>query len=122
MGNREIRTRLAIDGEKQYKDSIANINAALKSMNSEMAAVTAKYKGNEDGIEALSAQSEILNKQYAEQLKKMEELEKAHKNAVKQVGEEDKRTQQWAQSVTTRRRAWPIWTGRWKRCGVRLTH
>lgn len=99
MSTREIKTRLSIDGEKQYKDSIANINAALKSMNSEMAAVTAKYKGNEDSIEALSAQSDVLNKKYAEQLKKLEEMEKAHKNAAKQVGDEDKRTRSWAESV-----------------------
>jgi phage-related minor tail protein len=99
MAKREIKTTLAIDGEKQYKDSIASINAALKTLNSEMAAVTAEYKGNEDSIEALSARGDVLNKQYAEMAKKLEQLEKAHKNAAKQAGDDDKRTQEWARSV-----------------------
>jgi phage-related minor tail protein len=99
MPTRDIRTRLAIDGEREYKASLDSINTGLKTLNTQMSAVSAQYKGNGDSLEALNSKEELLNKQYTEQLKKLEVLEKAYANASGKVGENDKRTQQWAQSV-----------------------
>ncbi len=96
---RTIGARVVIDGEKESKATIASINTGLKTLKSQMAAVSAEYKGNEDGVDALNAKNELLKKQYEQTIKKLEELEKAHANAAKQVGEEDNRTQKWAQSV-----------------------
>ena len=35
MANREIKTKVAIDGEKEYKESLKNINSALGTLKSE---------------------------------------------------------------------------------------
>lgn len=99
MPKRHIGTKLTIDGEREYKKSIQSINSGLRTLNTQMSAVTAQYKDNGDSVEALNTKSSLLNQQYEEQRKKLETLEKAHKNALDQVGEEDKRTQKWAQSV-----------------------
>lgn len=99
MPKRDIRTKLALDGEREYKAGVQSVNASIKTLNTEMLAINARYKDNSNSIEALNAKNTVINQQYQEQQKKLELLEAAHKNATKQLGEEDKRTQRWAQSV-----------------------
>ena len=71
-----IRTRLSIDGEKQYKEACSSINKSLSLLNSEMKLVTAEYKNNADSTEALKAKQDILQRTYEEQAKKVAETEK----------------------------------------------
>ena len=96
---RDIKTTLKWDGEKEYKQSISQINTGLKTLSTEMRAVSSEYKDNSTSIEALNAKSQILNQQYEEQQKKLKVLESAYKEASEKLGESDKKTQGWAQSV-----------------------
>ena len=45
MANREIKTKVAIDGEKEYKESLKNINSALGTLKSELKLVESQYAG-----------------------------------------------------------------------------
>lgn len=75
----QIKTTVAVDGEKEYKQACKDIGAALKEMGSEMKLVAAQYADNANGIEALTKKQDILNRELEEQEKKIKAAEKALK-------------------------------------------
>ena len=83
MANREIKTKVAIDGEKEYKESLKNINSALGTLKSELKLVESQYAGQPDSYAALSAKGDVLSRMYDQQKEKVkaaaEQLEKAKK-------------------------------------------
>ena len=72
-----IKTKLAFEGEAEYKKACSEINSSLYTMSNEMKLVTAQFADNAKSTEALTAKQEILQRQYAEQQKKVEETRKA---------------------------------------------
>lgn len=81
MATRVISTKLAIEGESEYRQSVANINNSLKTLRSELALVESQFQDNKNSTEALSAKSEVLARIQAEQRNKVEETAAALKNA-----------------------------------------
>lgn len=83
MANREIKTKVAIDGEKEYKESLKNINSALGTLKSELKIVESQYAGQANSYAALSAKGDVLSRTYDQQKEKVkaaaEQLEKAKK-------------------------------------------
>jgi len=83
MANREIKTKVAIDGEKEYKESLKNINSALGTLKSELKLVESQYAGQANSSAALSAKGDVLSRMYDKQKEKVkaaaEQLEKAKK-------------------------------------------
>lgn len=83
MANREIKTKVAIDGEKEYKESLKNINSALGTLKSELKIVESQYAGQANSYAALSAKGDVLSRMYDQQKEKVkaaaEQLEKAKK-------------------------------------------
>ena len=83
MANREIKTKVAIDGEKEYKESLKNINSALGTLKSELKLVESQYAGQANSYAALSAKGDVLFRMYDQQKEKVkaaaEQLEKAKK-------------------------------------------
>ena len=55
MATRTVKTKLEIDGEKQYKESVKEINQSLGVLNSEMKKTTAQFQDNTKSVEALKA-------------------------------------------------------------------
>lgn len=82
-----IKTRLAFDGEAEYKAACKELNSNLKLLGSEMKLVTAEYKNNAKSTEALKAKQDVLQRTYDEQAKKVEETEKALKAMREAQGE-----------------------------------
>ena len=80
MANREIKTKVAIDGEKEYKESLKNINSALGTLKSELKLVESQYAGQANSYAALSAKGDVLSRMYDQQKEKVkaaaEQLEK----------------------------------------------
>ena len=74
-----IKTRLAFDGEAEYKAACKELNSNLKLLGSEMKLVTAEYKNNANSTEALKAKQDVLQRTYNEQAKRVAETEKALK-------------------------------------------
>ena len=82
-----IGPKIGIDGEREFRQQLKNINDTYKALQAETKAVTKAFdaQGDEQGkLEALSKQ---LNKQIEEQQKKQALLEDAVKKATAQFGE-----------------------------------
>ena len=74
MAKRTISTRLAIEGEAQYKQAIAAINAELRNHKSALDLVLSQYKNNANSMEALQAKQKALSDLQATQTNKVKEL------------------------------------------------
>ena len=69
MATRDIKTRLKLEGEAEYKRSLGELDAPLKTLKTEMNKVSAEYEGNANSIEALSAKNDVYEKQLEVQRK-----------------------------------------------------
>lgn len=87
--------RLGIEGEKDFKQALSDINKNFKVLGSEMKLVASQFEKNDNSISALSSRNEVLNKQIDAQKNKIETLRAALKNASESFGENDKRTKNW---------------------------
>lgn len=99
MATRDIKTRLKLEGEAEYKKQLGDIDSTLKVLRSEMKKVSAEYEDNADSLEALSKKNEIYEKQLEEQQKKVSTLREVLEKAADAWGETDRRTQSWAQRL-----------------------
>ncbi len=87
MATRSISTKLAIDGESEYRASLSRINTELKTLQSELRLTESRYQTNANSMEALSAKGDALANLYKAQKEKVEELKSALENAKKAEGE-----------------------------------
>ena len=76
MAIRTAKLRVELDGEKKYKEAIAEINRESKTLGAEMKKLAAEYKGNEDSIEALTKKQTLLDRALLESKAKVEETRK----------------------------------------------
>lgn len=81
MGTRTISTKLAIEGEAQYKQAVASCNSELKMLKSGLALVESEFRNNANSMEALTAKGNALGAVYDKQLEKVADLEAALLNA-----------------------------------------
>lgn len=81
MAQRTISTRLAVEGESQYRAAISNVNAELKNMQSALKMTESQYASNANSIEALTAKSTALNNLLGVQKVKVAQVEAGLKNA-----------------------------------------
>ena len=82
MAVRTISTKLAIEGEAQYKKAISECNSALSMLKSSLSLVESEFRDNANSMEALTAKSSALDAVYEKQREKVSELEKALANAL----------------------------------------
>lgn len=87
--------KLGIEGEKEFKQALTDINKNFKVLGSEMKLVASQFDKNDNSVEALTARNEVLNKQIDAQKSKIESLRSALKNASESFGENDRRTKEW---------------------------
>lgn len=99
MATPRIGTKLAIEGEKEYKQAISEINSGLKELNSEMKLTTKQFEDNSDSMDAMSKVSDVLERQILSQKEKIAMLEEALKHAARAFGESDTRTIDWRTSL-----------------------
>lgn len=95
----DIGPVIGIEGEAQFRKAINDINTNMKTLGTEMDAVSSKYDKNDKSAEALTAQNGVLNKQIDEQKQKLDQLKKGLEASADKYGENDKVTQGWQQSV-----------------------
>lgn len=87
--------KIGVEGEKEFKKALADINSQFKVLGSEMKLATSQFDKNESSVESLTSKNEVLTKQIDAQKEKIETLRKALQNASDSFGENDRRTQQW---------------------------
>lgn len=98
-GSNTFGGTIKLEGEKEYRKAISQINSDLKVLASEMGKVTAEFGKNNKSVSSLSSQSKVLNEQIKNQKEKIELLKEALKNATESFGENDRRTQAWAEKL-----------------------
>ena len=96
MAVRKVSARVEIDGEREYKAALSDLNNGNRVLASEMRKLQAEYKGNAESTEYLTKRGEVLERQLLQQKDKVETLRQALNNAARQYGEADSRTQAWA--------------------------
>jgi len=87
--------RIGIEGEKEFKKALKEIDQSFKVLGSEMKLVDSQFEKNDKSIQALSARNTVLNKEIEAQKGKLDTLRSALDNAAESFGETDKRTQNW---------------------------
>lgn len=95
----DIGPRVGIEGEKEFKSAISGINRTLKTMGTEMRAVTSAYDRNDKSAENLTAQNEVLTKRIDAQKQKLSELKAMLDKSKSAYGENDAQTQKYQQQV-----------------------
>ena len=99
MPTASIKTNIKLDGEKEYKAAVGEINTALGTLDSKLKLLKNTYAENKDNVEGLTKINETLNEKIHTQKEKISALEDALKNAAQEYGESDARTQKWQQQL-----------------------
>lgn len=73
----QIKAKIALTGEKEYREACKEIDLSMRQINSEMRLSTATFAENSKSTKALTEKQSILNKKLDEQSKQAEEAEKA---------------------------------------------
>lgn len=87
--------KIGLEGEKEFKKALSEINQSFKVLGSEMRLVQSQFGKNDNSVEALTARNQVLNKEIEAQKQKIETLKAALENAATSFGENDRRTQNW---------------------------
>lgn len=95
MATPGINTKVKLDGEKEYRAALAQINAALKELGAEMRGVEQDFSDNADSAEALSATNDVLSRKIETQKEKIATLQEVLQKSGEAYGEADKRTIDW---------------------------
>jgi len=95
MGYENFGLKIGVEGEKQFKQALSDINQSFKVLGSEMQLVTSQFDKNDKSAAALTSRNEVLNKEIDQQKDKISTLRAALENAASSFGESDRRTQNW---------------------------
>lgn len=87
--------KIGIEGEREFKNAIREINQSFKVLGSEMNLVASQFDKQDKSVEAVTARNRMLSKEIDAQKEKISTLEKALANAASSFGETDRRTQSW---------------------------
>lgn len=99
MAVRVISTRLALDGEKEFKQQMSSVNSELRTLKTELSYTEAAFRGQANTMEALSEKQRILTGMTDQQREKIRALERALQDASDAYGDSDKRTDGYRQSL-----------------------
>lgn len=97
--NRPVGIDITVQGERSFRASLSEINAALRVNNAELEAVKEAYKGNEDGIDGLTAKQDALNRSINTQKERLGVLEDALEKTSEKYGDADTRTLRMRESL-----------------------
>lgn len=99
MATRVISTRLAVDGEAEFKKQMSSVNGELRNLKTEMQLVDAEFKGQANTMDYLSKKDKILRNEMEQQTEKVRALETALEDATTAYGEADSRTDKYKQQL-----------------------
>lgn len=85
--NLELKTRIGVDGETTYKQSLNSIASSLRVMKAEMAATQSAFGDNANSIEALTAKQRALQDQQEKHAEKVKLLKEMLELAKQEFGE-----------------------------------
>ena len=92
--------KLAVEGEREFKKAIAEINAQIKANAAELKLLTAQYGAADTGMEKLTANQKALEEGLALQGQKVSALREQYEKASATYGETDVRVVKLKTSLT----------------------
>lgn len=100
MATRTVSTKLAVEGESQYKQAIKNISSELTTLDSRLKLVQSEFAGQQNSMEALRAKSKALAEVQAAQAEKVKTLKEAYTNAKTALEEYASKNESLKQALT----------------------
>lgn len=94
-----IGPKIGIDGEAEFRKNLNSISQQLKTLGTEMKAVTSAFDANDKSQENLANQSQVLTEQISLQEKRIEEIQKALDHARSNYAENSNEVQRWQQAM-----------------------
>lgn len=95
----DIGPKIGIDGEKEFRDALKSMGQQLKTLGTEMKAVTSAFDADNDSQKKLASQSDILSRQLEVQQQRITEIQKALDYARQNYAENSNEVQRWQQSL-----------------------
>ena len=96
---RKVGARVELDGEKEYKQALQELNTGNKTLASEMRKLQAEYKGQTESTEFLTKKGELLDQMLLQQQDKVKKLREAVQQMAEKYGEADSKTQSYIQQL-----------------------
>ena len=96
---RNVGAKVVLDGEKEYKQALQELNTGNRTLASEMRKLQAEYKGNTESTEYLTKAGELLERQLLQQQDKVQKLREAVAYAAQEYGEASETTQKYMQQL-----------------------
>lgn len=93
MAKTDIGPKIGIDGEREFRRQIGQINTDLKTLASETKLVTSAFAGNEQSTEALTEKNAVLSNSLDKLNEKLRLQSQELAKLQSAYGEQDKRTQ-----------------------------
>lgn len=94
-----IGAKIGLEGEAEFRQALSGIDTGLKTLRTEMTAVTSGFDRSDKSVQKLSAQNEVLTKTIEAQKNKVNELQKQVEKSAAAYGEADSRTQKYQQQL-----------------------
>lgn len=95
MADSTLGLKIGLEGEREFKKAIADINREMRVLGSEMKVVASQFGKNATDADALTARNQVLGKEIEAQRSKIQALKAALDNASASFGQSDSRTQNW---------------------------
>lgn len=95
----QIGPKIGIEGENEFRQTIKDINMNIKTLGTEMKAVTSTFAGQEKSVQSLSAENDVLGRTVDALEDKLAMQKKMLQEAAKAYGEASGKTQGWRQQV-----------------------
>lgn len=107
--------KLAVEGEKEFKKALADINAQIKVNKSELKLLTAEYEINEDKLGNLQQKQGVLASAMEDQAKKVKIAEERYKAWADELGEGDGRVLKLKESLNLAQAELAQTTAEWQK-------
>ena len=95
MADSSFGLKIGLDGEREFKRAISEINREMRVLGSEMKLVASSFRKNEASAASLTSKNQVLGKEIEAQRSKVDTLRQALENSADSFGENDSRTKNW---------------------------
>ncbi|MBO7206921.1 MAG: hypothetical protein J6W10_04840 [Kiritimatiellae bacterium] len=95
----DIGAKIAIDGEKQFRQELANITQAGKTLSAQMDSLTSSFDKTDASEEEMSKVSKKLSEQIENQRKLVDKLQEAVQRSSEKTGENSTATLKWKEKL-----------------------
>lgn len=95
MADSSFGLKIGLEGEREFKRAITDINREMRVLGSEMKLVASQFDKNDKSASALTARNQVLGKEIEAQKAKIQTLKSALDNSATSFGENDSRTKNW---------------------------